>query len=210
RVFTVAKSFRAEPSITTRHLSEYVSLDVEMGFIESWQDLMDTCEIVLKDIFSSLEKNCSKELKIFETDSIKIEKIPRIKMREAQRIIFERTKRDNRKEPDLEPEDEKEICSWAKEKYGSELVFITHYPTKKRPFYTYADPDDPEYTLSFDLKTSRNGKTSPMILLSIFRLSNTGCPRKEDSLSDWKESLSKSWDWAISARQACSRGTWKE
>jgi nondiscriminating aspartyl-tRNA synthetase len=112
---------------------------------------MDTCERVLKDIFSSLERNCSKELKIFEADLARIEKIPRIKMREAQEIIFKRTKRDNRKEPDLEPEDEKEICAWAKEKYGSELVFITHYPTKKRPFYTYADPSDPEYTLSFDL-----------------------------------------------------------
>jgi len=151
RVFTVGKSFRAEPSITTRHLSEYISLDVEMGFIESWQDLMDACERLLKEIFSALERNCSKELGIYEANLAKIEKIPRIKMREAQQIIFERTKRDNRKEPDLDPEDEKEICNWAKEKYGSELVFITHYPTKKRPFYTYADPDDPEYTLSFDL-----------------------------------------------------------
>jgi nondiscriminating aspartyl-tRNA synthetase len=64
---------------------------------------------------------------------------------------LERTKRDNTKEPDLEPDDEKEICEYAKEKFGSELVFVTHYPTKKRPFYTYADPEDPEYTQSFDL-----------------------------------------------------------
>lgn len=151
RVFTVSKSFRAEPSITTRHLSEYVSLDVEMGFIDSWQDLMDACEKILKSIFSAVEKNCSRDLKSFGWEPMKIEKIPRIKMREAQAIIFERVKRDNRKEPDLEPEDEKEICAWAKEKYGSELVFITHYPTKKRPFYTYPDPDDSDYTLSFDL-----------------------------------------------------------
>jgi len=52
---------------------------------------------------------------------------------------------------DLEPEDERDICSWAEEKYGSELIFITHYPTKKRPFYTFADPQDLDYTLSFDL-----------------------------------------------------------
>jgi len=74
-----------------------------------------------------------------------------LKMREAQEIIFQRTGRDNRKEIDLQPEDEKEICLWAREKHGSELIFVTHYPTPKRPFYTYADPQDENYTLSFDL-----------------------------------------------------------
>ena len=151
RVFTVARVFRAEPSVTTRHLSEYISLDAEMGFIESWEDVMDACENVIEGIFSDLQKYCSKELKFFETGLPKIVKIPRIKMREAQEIIFQRTKRDNRKEPDLEPEDEKEISNWAKEKHGSELIFITHYPTKKRPFYTHPDPKDSDYTLSFDL-----------------------------------------------------------
>lgn len=72
-------------------------------------------------------------------------------MREVQKIIFERTGRDNRKEPDLEPEDEREICKFAKDKYNLEFIFITHYPTKKRPFYTYPDPKDTDYTLSFDL-----------------------------------------------------------
>jgi nondiscriminating aspartyl-tRNA synthetase len=74
-----------------------------------------------------------------------------MKMREAQEIIFQRTGRDNRQEPDLEPEDEREICRYVLEKYGSDLVFITHYPTKKRPFYTLPCPKDPEFTLSFDL-----------------------------------------------------------
>ncbi|MFH1180930.1 MAG: aspartate--tRNA(Asn) ligase [bacterium] len=145
RVFAVTNIFRAEPSVTTRHISEYTSLDAEMGFINSWEDLMDICESIIKNIFSDLQGK-------FKINVPKIsDKIPRIKMREAQQIIFERTKRDNRKEIDLEPEDEKEICAFAKEKYGSELVFITHYPTKKRPFYTFADPADPDYTLSFDL-----------------------------------------------------------
>jgi len=152
RVFTVTHVFRAEPSVTTRHLSEYISLDAEMGFIESWEELMDVCETVIKNIFSDLRKNRSKELKVFETNTPEIKgKIPRIKMREAQEIIFKRTKKDNRKEPDLEPEDEKEICLWAKEKYGSDFILVTHYPVKKRPFYTFADPEDPGYTLSFDL-----------------------------------------------------------
>lgn len=152
RVFTVTKAYRAEPSVTTRHISEYISLDAEMGFIDSWEELMDTCEIVIKNMFDDVQKNCQKELKMFGVSLPKISsKIPHLKMREAQEIIFKKTNRDNRKEPDLEPEDEKEICQWAKKKYGTELIFITHFPTKKRPFYTYPDPNDSEYTLSFDL-----------------------------------------------------------
>ena len=152
KVFTVTHVFRAEPSVTTRHLCEYISLDIEMGFIDSWQDLMDTCENLIKNIFSNIENNCQRELKIFGVTVPKISsKIPRIKMREAQEIIFKRTGKDHRKEMDLDPEDEREICEFAKEKHGSELIFITHYPTKKRPFYTYPDPEDEDYTLSFDL-----------------------------------------------------------
>jgi nondiscriminating aspartyl-tRNA synthetase len=152
RVFCVTHAYRAEPSVTTRHLSEYISLDLEMGFIDSWQELMKTCEILMRNIFLDIEKNCQNELKLFGGEVPKIKsKIPQIKLREAQKIIFERTGRDHRKEPDLDPEDEKEICNFSKEKYNSELVFITHFPAKKRPFYTYPDPKDPEYTLSFDL-----------------------------------------------------------
>ncbi len=152
RVFTVTHAFRAEPSITTRHLSEYISLDAEMGFLDSWTDLMDIVEIVIKNIFKDLEEKCEKELELFDAKMPKIgTKIPRIKMREAQEIIFKRTKRDNRKKPDLEPEDEKEIIEWAEKEHNSELIFITHYPTKKRPFYTYQDPENKEYTLSFDV-----------------------------------------------------------
>ena len=72
-------------------------------------------------------------------------------MRETQKIILERTGRDNTSAPDLNPEDEKEICQWALEKHDSDLVTITHYPTKKRAFYTRPDPKDPEFSLSYDL-----------------------------------------------------------
>jgi len=151
RVFCVTHAYRAEPSVTTRHLSEYISLDLEMGFIDSWQELMKTCEILMRNIFLDIGKNCQNELKLFRVEVPKIKKIPQIKLREAQKIIFERTGRDHRKEPDLDPKDEKEICNFSKEKYNSELIFVTHFPAKKRPFYTYPDPENPEYTLSFDL-----------------------------------------------------------
>ena len=152
RVFTVNKTLRAEPSVTTRHLTEVTTLDAEFGFIESWQDLMDEAEHVIKYIFDRLEKECANELKLYGVTIPKVaNKIPRVKMRDAQKIIFKRTEVDHRNEPDLSPDDEKEICRWAMEEHESELIFVTHYPTQKRPFYTFPDPEDPEYTLSFDL-----------------------------------------------------------
>ncbi len=152
RVFTLAHAYRAEPSITTRHMTEYLGLDAEMGFIESFEDIMDMVETLIRDIFKKVEQDNQGELRLFSASLPKLaNKIPRMKMREAQEIIFQRTGRDNRQEPDLEPEDEREICRYATEKYKSELIFITHYPTRKRPFYTYPDEKDPEFTNSFDL-----------------------------------------------------------
>jgi nondiscriminating aspartyl-tRNA synthetase len=152
RVFSVARAYRAEPSVTTRHLSEYVSLDAEMGFIDSYEDVMGVVEMVVRGIFRDLDERASEELKLFEATVPKLApKIPRIKMRQAQEIIFKRTGVDHRQEPDLEPEGEREICRWAAAEEGSELVFVTHYPMSKRPFYTFADPNDPEYSMSFDL-----------------------------------------------------------
>lgn len=152
RVFTVTHAFRAEPSVTTRHLTEYTSLDAEMAFIDSWEDLMDTAEYVIKEILKAVKKGCQEQLKMYKaTVPLVSKKIPRFKLREAQEIIYKRTKRDNRGQPDLEPADEEEICQWAKEEKGTEFIFVTHYPVKKRPFYTYPDPKDPEHTLSFDM-----------------------------------------------------------
>ncbi len=152
RVFTLAHAYRAEPSVTTRHMTEYVGLDAEIGFVNSFEEIMTLVEKTVKDVFAFLAENCTDELKMFSATLPLIGKsIPRLKMREAQEIILTRTGRDNRNEPDLQPEDEREICRYTMEKFASELVFITHYPTKKRPFYTHPDPQDPEFTYSFDL-----------------------------------------------------------
>ena len=152
KVFTVTKAFRAEPSETTRHLSEYVSLDCEMGFLEKWTDILDIAEKVVLGIFKGVEERCQEELALYSaTLPVFKTPFPRLKLREAQEIIFKETGRDVRGDPDLSPEDEKDICEWAKKKHGSEMVFVTHFPTAKRPFYTHPDPEDPEFTLSFDL-----------------------------------------------------------
>ena len=152
RVFAVNKTLRAEPSVTTRHLAEVTTLDAEFGFINSWEELMDMAEYVITTILDTVDKESKSILELYKTTIPKIgSKIPRIKLREAQEIIKKRTGRDVTHEPDLSPEDEKEICKWAEEEKDSELVFVTHYPVSKRPFYTYEDPEDKGYTLSFDL-----------------------------------------------------------
>ena len=152
RVFSVNQVFRAEPSVTTSHIAEFTSLDAEMGFIDSWKEVKDMAEYTIKFILNEIQTKCSQELALFRAVIPEVSKeIPHLKLREAQQIIFDRTSRDCRKEKDLAPEDEREICKWATEKHHSELVFISHYPTKYRPFYTYPDDEDPQYNQGFDL-----------------------------------------------------------
>lgn len=152
RVFSVNQIFRAEPSVTTRHLSESTSLDAEFGFVDAWHEILDMEEYVVRFIFSEVEKKCKEELELFGATLPKLDKkIPLLKLREAQSIIYKRTGRDVRDEKDLAPEDEREICKWALEEKGSDLVFISHFLTKKKPFYVYPDPEDPIYAFSVDL-----------------------------------------------------------
>ena len=151
RVFTIAKAYRAEPSVTTRHLSEATQMDCELGFV-NFEELLDALEFVGSKTLKYAEEKCEKLLSDYKVPALKIPvKIPRLTMREAQQIVKERTGVDHTTEKDLDPEDEKEICKWAQEKKGSDLITITHYPTKKRSFYTMPDPKDPEFSLSYDL-----------------------------------------------------------
>jgi len=151
RVYTIAHAYRAEPSVTTRHLSEIVQLDMEIGFA-GFEELLDDLELVGTTILKKAAEENKEILSIFGVEPPLVpNKVPRLKFRDAQKIITERTGRDLSKEPDLNPEDEKEICAWAKEVHKSDFVTITHFPTKKKPFYTMPDPNDPEYSLSYDL-----------------------------------------------------------
>jgi nondiscriminating aspartyl-tRNA synthetase len=152
RVFTVGKVYRAEPSVTTRHITEYLSLDAEYAFINDFGEIMEMVGSVMRRIFSDLESKAGEYLKLYGASVPTLSgKIPQITMNDAKELIFERTGRDIRSEPDLDPQGERDIYAWAKEVHGSELVFVTHYPTSKRPFYTYPDPENPEVTHSFDL-----------------------------------------------------------
>lgn len=152
RVFETAYMYRAEKHSTSRHLNEYMSLDLEMGFIDSFEDIMNLEEEFLVSLIKRLERNCKEEFEMLNAGLPKIpNKIPRIKLSEAQQILEKEYKEKCAGAPDLDPKQERLISEYATKKFGSEFVFITHYPSKKRPFYTYDDPDSPKETLSFDL-----------------------------------------------------------
>ncbi|MEI6660184.1 MAG: aspartate--tRNA(Asn) ligase [bacterium] len=152
RCFSVNKVFRAEPSSTTRHLTEVVCLDAEMGFIDSWRDIRDMAEETVRFILKQVEAKNSDHLKILNAEvPVMIEKTPTLSLREVQQKIFEKSGRDVRGEKDTNPQDEREICEIIKEETGSDFVFIYGYPTRKKPFYVYPNPDEPEYNEGIDL-----------------------------------------------------------
>ncbi len=151
RVFLMSHAYRAEPSVTTRHLSESIQMDCELGFVE-FEELLDSVEFVGIQVLKFVRHLHGKILEEYGISPLLVDgQVPRLTMRQAQQIIFDRTGVDHRTEPDLMPEDEREICRWAKEVHNSDLVTITHYPTKKRAFYTMPDPQNPEFSLSYDL-----------------------------------------------------------
>lgn len=152
RVFCTGIVFRAEKHATTRHLNEYTSLDMEMGFIKDHRDLMNLETRLMRFIADALKEKCSTEFALLGALIPNVpEEIPTMKLREAQELIFKETGKDKREEPDLEPEDERWLCEWAAKEKGSDFVFVTHYPVAKRPMYTMEDAQDPGFTKSFDL-----------------------------------------------------------
>lgn len=151
RVFETGPVFRAEKHNTRRHLNEYTSLDFEMGYIHSFLDICAMETGFLQYTMNLLEKEYSKELKLLNITLPDVEKIPYVRFDEAKRLVSEKYKRKIRNPFDLEPEEEELIGKYFKEEYNADFVFVTHYPSKKRPFYAMDDPEDTRYTLSFDL-----------------------------------------------------------
>ena len=151
RVFETGPVFRAEKHNTRRHLNEYTSLDFEMGYIHSFLDICAMETGFLQYTMNLLEKEYSKELKLLNITLPDVEKIPYVHFDEAKRLVSEKYNRKIRNPFDLEPEEEELIRKYFKEEYNADFVFVTHYPSKKRPFYAMDDPEDTRYTLSFDL-----------------------------------------------------------
>lgn len=154
RVFALMPFFRAEPSHTPRHLSEGKQFEFEMGFFDHWHEILDVQEGCIKSIIKYITTHCARELDVLGNPLIKAPEevpIPRISFKDAQQIYFERTDIDERHEPDLSPAAEKELCAYALEKFGTELVFITDWKRSKRPFYSFPNEKDSDLTNTFDL-----------------------------------------------------------
>lgn len=151
RVFETAPVFRAEKHNTKRHMNEYTSLDFEMGYIDSFEDIMAMETGFLQYTMRLLGTEYAKELQLLGISLPKVDEIPAVRFSEAKQHVAEKYDRQFRNPFDLEPEEEHLIGAYFKEEYGSDFVFVTHYPSKKRPFYAMDDPEDETYTLSFDL-----------------------------------------------------------
>lgn len=144
RVFISNPMFRAEPSFTTRHLTEFTMWDFEMSYISSHHDVMDMEEKLIISGFEQINTDLNLELKVPSSP------FPRIKFEDAKKILKSRGITSD-KEGDMSPEEEREICKYVKETFDSEFVFITDYYYSERPFYTKKHEDNPKYSKSFDL-----------------------------------------------------------
>ena len=151
RVFETGPVFRAEKHNTKRHLNEYTSLDFEMGYIDSFEEIMAMETGFLQYAVALLQKDYAKELQILKVQLPKVDKIPAVRFDKAKELVSEKYNRKIRNPYDLEPEEEALIGRYFKEEYDADFVFVTHYPSKKRPFYAMDDPSDEKFTLSFDL-----------------------------------------------------------
>ncbi len=151
RVFETAPVFRAEKHNTKRHLNEYTSLDFEMGYIDSFEDIMAMETGFLQYTIALLAREYEKELKLLDITLPNVDKIPSVKFKDAKELVSEKYGRAIKNPFDLEPEEELLIGQYFKETCDADFVFVTHYPSKKRPFYAMDDPEDTTYTVSFDL-----------------------------------------------------------
>lgn len=152
RVYEVAPVFRAEPHDTARHLAEYLSLDVEMGFIRDHADVMRMLRDVLSAMVDAVAEHAPAALRILDLDLPDVPRdIPTLNFDKAQRMIAASTGRRTVGEPDLSPAGERWLGEWARAEHGSDFVFVTGYPMAKRPFYTHPDPTTPAASNSFDL-----------------------------------------------------------
>lgn len=151
RVFEEAPVFRAEKHNTSRHLNEYISLDLEMQLDRTYIEIMQLEANLIASLIQHLRNSCEGELELLEVELPSLAFLTTVEFNEAHEIVLQESGKDHRTEDDLAPEEEKILCEYAKREWNADFVFVTHYPSSKRPFYAMDDPERPELTLSFDL-----------------------------------------------------------
>lgn len=153
RVYEIGHAYRAEKSNTSRHMSELVMIDVEMGFIESWRDVAEITCGLLRSIVERLWEQDTKILALWpELQKPMIPQVvPEVTVAELHRLCLQETGQDFTKEPDPSPIEERFICDYIKKQTGSDVVLITEFPSSDAKFYHYVSPEKPEVADRADL-----------------------------------------------------------
>ena len=153
KIFEIAPVFRADPSFTSRHATEFISVDTEISWIDSHEDVMRMQEELLVAAISAVKEKHGDEIKeLFDVDVVvPTIPFPRIPLAEAKKIVAERGYEVPRADDDMDPEGERQIAAYVEETYGHEFVFLTDYASTIRPFYHMRHADDPSLTNSYDL-----------------------------------------------------------
>jgi nondiscriminating aspartyl-tRNA synthetase len=153
KIFEVGPAFRADPSFTSRHATEFTSVDTEFSWIDSHEDVMTLHEELLVAGFQAVKDKHGDEIKaLWDVDiTVPTTPFPRVPLAEAKRIVAERGYEVPRADDDMDPEGERQIAQWAQDTYGHEFVFLTDYASSIRPFYHMRHEGDPTVTNSYDL-----------------------------------------------------------
>jgi len=153
RVFEIGPAFRADPSFTSRHATEFTSVDTEISWIDSHEDVMKVHEELLVAGFTAVKEKHGDEIeRLFGVEvTVPSTPFPRIPLAEAKRIVAERGYEIPRADDDMDPEGERQISAYVKETFGHEFVFLTDYAASIRPYYHMRHSEDPSITRSYDL-----------------------------------------------------------
>lgn len=152
RVFEFGATYRAEPSVTTRHMTEFITVDVEMGFISGLSDVISLLSGLINYVTKKVWNEFEKELvALGAAKPILTKEFPEIPMKELHELYFEKMGEDVRKEKDPTPSEERWICEYGLKKWGSEAVFVTEFPASGMKFYHYRSETNPEVAERADL-----------------------------------------------------------
>lgn len=152
RVFEIAPAFRAELSATTRHMSEVMMLDIEMGFLKDHDEILDLVGGMTIDVLKKIYNEYADDLKSINAPQLVLaDKVPKLTVAEIHELYSKANKADTTDEKDLTPDEERWICEYAKKKYGSELVYAVDFPIEAMKFYHKINPDNDQTVLWGDL-----------------------------------------------------------
>lgn len=152
RVFEIAPAFRAEPSATTRHMSEVMMLDIEMGFVENHDEVLDMVGAMTIDVLRRAYQDHADDLKSLQApDLIITDTVPKLTVAEIHELYSNAKGTDVRQEKDLLPDEERWICEYARRELGSDLVYAVKFPVEAMKFYHQVNPEDPSTVLWGDL-----------------------------------------------------------